>query len=445
MRSIVMCCRIAPALLVAMLFYLPQASAVTLDECIVTTLRNNPDVRAATERVQAARAAIKEAQSAYYPMLVGSTTYARTDNPPQAFMMMLNQRNVSMQSDFNNPPDTDNLALSLGVRYRLYDFGRRGLDNEMAKDGAEISQLVLRGLQNDLIHQVTRGYYSALQAGAFVAVHEESVKSLEESLRVANERVKAGGAVKTDVLNLEVQLAQAKEDLIRARNGVKLSLAALNTAIGTNLVDSANIPAKVEPPGAKPPESEDLSVIQNRPELQAARKGAEIQQTALRKARRQYMPTVNAFGSMDWNSDVSTDFERSYIVGVAAEVELFDGFRRGAAVSGASAQQRAAAAEAEKAASNLRLDLTSASIQAGEAWDRLDVARKSIDNAEEALRITQQRYQQGAADLPELLTAQVGLTGTRTRNVAALYDYWIALSNLERARGQLVGRYSKGE
>ena len=444
-KTMTVCCRIAPAILVALLSCLPGVHAVTLDECIVATLRNNPDVRAATERVQAATAAIQEARSAYYPMLVGSTTYARTDNPPQAFMMMLNQRSVSMQSDFNNPRDTDNLALSLGVKYRLYDFGRRGLDNEMAKDGAEVSRWVLRGLQNDLIHQVTRGYYTVLQAGAFVTVQEETVKTLEESLRVANERVKAGAALKTDVLNLEVQLAQATEDLIRARNGVRLSLAALNTAIGTNLAAAANVRAGGELPSAKPPESEDLSAIQNRPELQAARKGAEIQQTALQKARRQYWPTVNAFGSLDGNSDVSTDFERSYIVGVVAEVDIFDGFRRGAAVSGAKAQKRAAEAEEEKAANNLRLDLTSASIQAGDAWERLDVVRRSIGNAEEALRITQQRYQQGAADLPELLTAQVGLTGTRSRNVAALYDYWIALSNLERAKGQLVGRYSTGE
>lgn len=429
--------------LMVTLLCIPGARAVTLDECIGATLRNNPDVRGATERVQVARAAIKEVQSAYYPVLVGSTTYARTDNPPQAFMMMLNQRNVSMQSDFNNPADTDNLALSLGVKYRLYDFGRRGLDNEMAKNGAAIFQLVLRGLQNDLIHQVTRGYYSVLQASAFVTVQEESVKTLEESLRVANERLRAGGVVKTDVLNLEVQFAQAKEDLIRARNGVKLSLAALNTTIGTNLVDAANIPAKVEPPSARPPENVDVGVIQNRPELQAARKGAEIQQTALRKARRQYMPTVNAFGSMDWNSDVSTDFDRSYIVGVAVEAELFDGFRRSAVVAGATAQERAADAEVEKAAGNLRLDLVSASIQAGEAWERLDVVRKSILNAEEALRITQQRYQQGATGLSELLTAQVGLTGTRTRNVAALYDYWIALSNLDRAKGVLVQRYKE--
>ena len=165
--------RITPTILVALLSCLPGAQAVTLDECVVATLRNSPDVRAAMERVQAARAAIKEAQSAYYPNLVGSTTYARTDNPPQAFMMMLNQRNVSMQSYFNNPADTDNLAMSLGVKYRLYDFGRRGLDNEMAQRGAEVSRLVLRGLQNDLIHQVTRGYYTVLQAGAFVEVQEE--------------------------------------------------------------------------------------------------------------------------------------------------------------------------------------------------------------------------------------------------------------------------------
>lgn len=443
MKSMTLRFRLGLAVLFVLLAQLPGTFAVTLDECIVATLRNNPDVRAATERVQAARAAIKEAQSAYYPMLGSSATYARTDNPPQAFMMMLNQRSVSLQSDFNNPPDTDNLALSLGVKYRLYDFGRRGLDNAMAKAGAEVSRLVLQGLQNDLIHQVTRGYHSVLQAGAFVTVQEESVKTFLESLRVANERLKAGGAVKTDVLNLEVQLAQAKEDLIRARNGVKLSLAALNTAIGTNLADSASMDAKIDPPGVKPPDSEDMSVIQNRPELQAARKGAEIQQTALRKARREYLPTINAFGSMDWNSDVSTEFEHSYMVGAAAEVDLFDGFRRSAAVSGASARQRAAGAEAEKAANNLRLDLISASIQAGEAWERLDVIRKSIENAEESLRITQQRYQQGAADLPELLTAQMGLTGTRTRNVAALYDYLTALSNLERAKGKLVARYSQ--
>lgn len=431
------------ALFLAVLWLgLSSASAVSLAECIAAALEANPDVCAATERVQAARAAIREAQSAYYPALGGSAAYGRTDNPPQAFMMLLNQRRVSPQSDFNNPPDTDNLALSLGLRYRLIDFGRRGLDSQMAHGEAKIAKLVLRGLQNDLIHQVTRGYYAVLQAAAFVAVREESVQTLQESLRVANERLNAGGAVKTDVLNLEVQLAQAREDLIRASNSVKLALAALNTAIGRELVSATNLPARVEQPGARPPDHEDPEVIQNRPELQAAGKLAEVRQAALQRARREYLPTLNAFGSVDWDSDVSVEFEHSYFVGAALELEVFDGFRRHAAVVGARARERAVQAEARKAADNLRLDLTSASIQAGEAWERLEVVRKSIENAEEALRITQQRYRLGAADIPELLTAQVGLTGMRSRNVAALYDFLTALSNLDRARGQLVQRYA---
>lgn len=425
----------------AIFCFLIRAQAVTMDDCIAAALTDNPDVRAASEHVLAARSAMREARSAYYPMLGASAGYALTDNPPQAFMMLLNQRKGSLQSDFNNPSSTDNLALSLGAQYVLCDFGRRGLDTKMARGSADITRLVLRGLQNDLIHQITAGYYGVLQAAAFVTVQEESVQTLTESRRVAQERLQAGGAVKTDVLNLDVQLAGANDDLIRSRNGVRLALAALNTVIGIDLVSVTNMPTPVISPGGRPPESEDPAAIQNRPELQAANRMSEIQEAGYTKARRQYTPTISAFGSMDWNSAVSTDFQSSYMVGAQAQLAIFDGFRRSSAISGAAAQARAAKAGIDKAASQLRLDLTTASIKAGEAWERLETARKSIESAEEALRITRERYQSGAADIPELLTAQTGLTGTRTRNVSALYDYLTALSNLERARGALVQRH----
>jgi len=445
MKKMSISCVAGAAITLVLFSCLPCCCALTLDECIVTALRNNPNVRAATERIQAARAAIQEAQSAYYPMIGASVGYARTDNPPQAFMMLLGQRRASLQSDFNNPPDTENIALSLGLKYCLYDFGRRGFETDMARSGAEITRLVLLGLQNDLIHQVTQGYYSVLQADAFVAVREETVQTLQESLRVANELVESGAALKLDALNLEVQIAQAKDELIRSRNGVKLALAALNAAIGANLASASNMPVKVGQPHAKQAESNNLDVVQERPELQAARKMEEMRQAALAKARRDYWPTINALGSADWNSRVSFDFQHSYFVGLAAEVSLFDGFRRSAVITAAAAQERAAEAEARRTADNLRLDLTSAFLQTIEAWERFEVARKSIESADEALRITQQRYEEGAADIPALLTAQTGLTGSQARNVAALYDYLAALSNLARARGELIKRYDKDE
>ncbi|MDD5707161.1 MAG: TolC family protein [Kiritimatiellae bacterium] len=429
-------------LAVVLCWQAPTAGAVTLEECIAAALRHSPDVQAALERVSAAEAAARQAHSAYYPMLGAAAGYALTDNPPQAFMMQLNQRAFTMESDFNNPDDTDNLALSLGLKYRLCDFGRRGLDSEMAAAAANASKCVLRGLQNELIHQVTRGYYAVLQAGAFVTVREETCKTLEESLRVANERLRAGSAVKSDVLNLEVQLAQAREELIRARNGVTLALIALDTAIGVPMVKYSEIVKQAAPSAQRPPDELDQRAWQKRPELLAARQMAAVRRLAARKARRQYLPTLNAFGSLDWNSGLSSGFEDSYVAGVAAEVEIFDGFRRDASIVESDAQARVAVAEVESASNRLRLDLATAALRAEEAWERYEVARKSIESAEESLRVTQQRYQQGAADLPELLTAQTGLTGTRTRNIAALYDCLINLSNLERAQGLLVGRYA---
>jgi outer membrane protein len=419
----------------------PTGQAVTVEECIQTALENNPDARAAAYRVEAAEAAIRQAESAYYPQLTASGTYGRTDNPPQAFFMKLNQRQADMMSDFNHPDDTENYRASIGAKWRLFDGGRRALMRQMALSGTAAAQYAQQALQNELIHQVTRGYHGVLQAQAFVRVQDETVRSIEESLRVAQERFKAGAAVKVDVLNLDVQLAQAREDLIRARNAVQLAIAALNTAIGQDLVATNGLP-EVALQAIAPVLPDDASdLFEERPEYKAAQRMASIQEAGFKKARREYWPMLNAFGSLDWDTDGSSPMEHSYFAGAMAEWEIFTGFRRGASIREAKAKQYEAAANVAKAQNDLKLDAIQARLQAQEARERLDVAQRSLSSAEEALRITREQYQQGAADVTILLTAQVGLTATQSRHVAAYYDYLTALSNLERAQGKLIARY----
>lgn len=422
-------------------FLYSSASAVTLEDCIATALTDNPDAQAAARRVESARAAIREAESAYYPQLTLAGTYARTDNAGQAMFMALNQRGLDMMApgfDINNPGDTENLRASVGAKMRLLDGGQRGLYRDMAKLGTAATKAQEEAIRNELIYQVTRGYYGVLQAQAFVKVQEETVASLDENLRVANERFKAGSAVQTDVLNLEVKLAQAREDSIRAQNGAQLAIAALNTAIGQDLVPQGPLAEKERTDLTPPPVPQDAGVIEDRAELKAARLNTRIQENAWKKSKRDYFPTVSAFGSADWDSDVSADFEQSYFAGAVAEWEFFTGFRRGASTDSAKANYEAAKAQERKARDNLKLDLTQAQLAINEAWERLDVASRSVTSAEESLRITRERYQQGAADITEFLTAQVGLTATRTRNVAAYYDYLTAQANLKRAQGVLA-------
>jgi len=421
-----------------------SSHAVTLNECIMAALEESPDLQSAEARVEAAHQMLNQAKSAYYPWIDVSANYAKSDNPAQAFMMQINQRTLNMMSpdfDPNNPDATDNVRGSVTLKWRLFDSGVRASDKNMAKFGAEAAAEALAITQNQLIYEVTRGFYGVLQAQAFASVQQESVESIEESLRVATERFNAGSAVKVDVLNLETQLAAAREDLIKAQNGAQLALAALNTAIGKDLVSADNIQKPADPTDKPPPAEKDLDAAENRPEFKAAKLMTRIKKQALSKTKRAYGPSISAFASSDWDSESTSDFEQSYMAGVVAELNIFDGFRSHSAHSGALAEYESAKADEQKARNNLRLDLTQAFLKTHETWERLDVTQKSLESAEEALRITREQYEQGAADITILLTAQVGLTAMQTRNVAAQYDYLIALSNLRRAKGDLAREY----
>jgi outer membrane protein TolC len=410
---------------------------VDLDGCVAAALEANPDLQAARSRLDAARAALRETASAYYPQIGVSGNWARTDNPPQAFFMQLNQRQASLQKDFNQPDDTENQRGSAALQWRLMDGGRREADRRTARNTSESADHMLAAVRNDLVYQVNRAYYSVLKARAFVGVRTQEVASIEENLRVANERLKAGGAMRTDVLNLDVVLSQAREELIRARNGLSLAVAALNTAVGKDVLTDADVAGLDSGVKDIQPPSGLTHDIDGRPELRAAGSQSQAMDAVLDRARREYMPVLSAMGSLDWDSDDWGDFERSYFVGAVAELNLFDGFRTRSGVARARANASAARADQDKLRQALRFDLKQAVLGEQEAWERLGIAGKSMASAEEALRLTRERYRQGAADIAELMMAQVGLTATASRELAARYDYLLARSNVARACGEI--------
>lgn len=414
-----------------------EGGEVALEGCIRAALAGHPDLEAVAARAEAARAAVGEARSAYAPQLSLGANWTRTDNPPQAFFMRLNQGTASLQEDFNRPDDTENIRGSVGAQWRLLDGGRRAAGLRAAQWSSEASGFLVDAARNDLVFQVTRAYYGVLQASAMLEVRRAAVASIEESLRVTGERIKAGSALRTDGMNLEVQLSQAREDLIRAGNGRKLAIAVLNTVAGRDVWGESDTAPFAFPPPALPAPAAGERSIDGRPELAAARLQEKAAEAAVQRARRDYYPVVNLFGSADWDSEALDDFEQSYLVGASAEVNLFDGARTRSALSVARAMGRAARAMGDKVRNGLKLDLRQSLLREEESRERLGVTEKSVHSAGESLRITKERYGQGAADITELMTAQVGETATRASWVAAYYDCLVAQADVDRACGRL--------
>jgi outer membrane protein len=434
---------LATGLLAALLPLTSQAAS--LDDSIDAALQHNPGLQAAIHRVDAAEAALREAQASLYPHITLNADYALTDNPTRAFMMTLNRRAFDLQDpalDFNNPDDTDHLHLQAGVTYPLLQR-QRETARRIRAHGVDAEAHAHAAYLNHLVYLVQAGYYRALQAREHIAVRADAVTSLSESLRAARARLDAGAAVITDVLNLEVQVAQAQEEHIRARNSLELAVAALNTTIGTPLITATNLIASPDTtPPLPPPQPEQLD---HHPELRATQTLLDLRDAEIQHARRAYAPTLNAFGTYDLDSEAARDFENSYTVGLMASWEVFDGFRRPSQVAAARARQAAAAAQLIQTRQQLELDLHQAHTRARDAQERLAVASASVASAEQALAITRDQYEQGATTLADLLTAQTGATATRSRRTAAFYDYLTALANQQRAAGTLPYPTTKEE
>ncbi len=414
-----------------------------LERLIQTALQSNHGLRGMGHRVLAAQAALGQARSAWYPRLNAAASYTVTDNPPQAFMMMLNQRSLDMADpslDMNEPGATENIRLGMEAQWRLYDGVRRAR-RAGAEVGDEMASEQVLAMCNALVHEVTRGYYQVLQAQDIKAAHDAALASLLESLRVAGERFAAGSAVKTDVLNLEVQVAQARENLIRSGNGVRLAIAALNTAIGREVVAESGLPA---------PQTQAMvplmeSTIEQRPEFRLAGLQVRAAQRALAMARGARQPVVNAFGRVDWDSPDLQGPEQSYTAGVAVELPLFTGFETAGKIEEATQMLSAAEAEQSRMLSLLELELKQARLALEEAEARRQVTSRAVESAGEALRITREQYKEGAVEISVLLMAESGLTEMRMRDTMALYEHQIARSNLARATGALGLQYDLPE
>ena len=415
------------------------SGAITLDECIHTALKLNPDLEAMTFRVEAARAAHQQARSNWYPQLALSGNYTRTNNPAQAFMMALNQERLDMTApgfDPADPGNTHNIRVSLGVEYLLFDGGRSRAGEQITRHEIEISSYARDAAKNALVYEVVNGYYNVMKAEDLVTVFRKTTGSIEKSLRMARERLEHGTVVRTDVLNLQVQLAQAHEDLMQAENNFLFSIDMLNTAIGADIVK----PGKLTRPPEQPPALSDIHIgeetVSRRPELQAAVLSMQSKKLALRQSRRGYLPHMTAFGSLDVDRYPSDEFQESYIFGVRARWDIFDGFARSGAVSEARARRNESVAMLKNIRNQLELDLKEARLRVSNAGKRLDVTRTGLESAAESLRITRERYEKGAVGITELLTAQTAFTTSEARNRVAHYEFLKALANMDRATGK---------
>jgi outer membrane protein TolC len=406
----------------------------TLERALNEAFSHNPDARLARNRIAVAQAGLAQANAAFWPRVQFQSSYTRTDNPMMAFGSILNQRVYpyppSSPLNFNDVPDVDDLNTRGMVTMPLYVGGRNKAGREAAKASAEAARQDDAAVRNALGFEVARSFHTVLKTREFIRAAEAAVSSFQTNVAIANKRLEGGTLLRTDLLDLEVRLAQAREDLVHARNGNALANRALRNLLGIEgddfeIVDSA--------PSAAAPDSDDFS---GRAELAAVRHRERAAEEQARGAKAGYLPRISAFGSLDY--DYGWKFESgggSYTAGGLLQWDIWDGNLTRAKAREARANLDSAREEQRKVRLALGLEVEQARLELKAANERMTVTQQAVSQALESASLTQARFQQGAVLSTQLMDAETALVGARVRRAEAVADQRIALAALRKAVG----------
>jgi outer membrane protein len=423
----------------------PAGERLTLPQAVDLALKNNPAVKAADAYAEAVQRAVSEAKAGYYPRIDFSEGFTRSNNPVFVFSSLLTQRRFGPQNfdigTLNFPLPLDNFQTLFAARAALYDAGQTAHRVRDARLEAQVAKHGLERTSQEVIFSVVRAYLNGLLAAESVRVAEASVASTEADLSRAQTRQTQGQALSSDVLSTVVQLAQAKEELISARNGAAIAQAGLNVAMGV-LEDGPN--------HTQGPLSEaafdhgtlaerQQRALTARPDYQQSLIGKEEAANGAGMARAEFLPTVNAFGS--WEVDNETFASRggnNWTAGATLNFNLFDGGARRARLAESHARERQAEALRDQLASAIRLQVREAFLNLTAAGERVEVSRQSASQAQESLRILQNRYEAGLETITDVLSAETAHARAQRDFLNAVYDERIAFATLELATGELA-------
>jgi outer membrane protein TolC len=413
---------------------------LTLDEAVALAFEQNPDLRAAAERIGEAEARVGQATAAFFPQVSTRLSYTRTDNPAQAFAMILAQRHFSSSLDFNNPGATQDVRPEIVGALPLFRGGQDYERRAAAALGVEAARLERAAVRNALADAVIAAYYALLVGPEQVEVTRVSIEAVESALSQARARFESGVALKSDLLSLEVRLAAAREAHVRAQNAVELARAGLRLLLGLSADTPLEVAAVGIPPEPDVPATFDEALPQavaRRPEIQAAARTVAMREHEVKAERAAYLPRIDAvasYGQDDTNLELSRH-QDNWIVGATAKLDLFSGFRTAARVRAAERRLAEARQAERKARLEIERDVKTAFLTFQAARERARVTEAAITSAEEALRLVEAQYQAGTVTITRYLETEVARTDARSRAIAARYDVRRADAGLHKALG----------
>ncbi|MCP2519485.1 TolC family protein [Candidatus Aminicenantes bacterium AC-335-K20] len=410
---------------------------LTLEKSIQLAIKQNPYYLAVQKKVERAKAQLAEARSNFFPKITFNAIHTLKEKlfeiEMPSFIPGMPSRRVTI--DF-----TKDYQFTLNFTQPLFTSGKLYYSYNQAKYNLELTKEIERQARQQVIFEVKRAFFGCLLAREFVKVSREAVELAEKHLTTVKNLYEVGMASQFDLLRAEVRLANLKPQLIKAKNNYESALLGLKTILGIDINTPIELKGKLE----YEPFEIDLEqcmeiALENRPELIQLNYQEKIGEQMLKLAKVYNFPTLSIVGNYNiWGNELSLDkdkWQNYYNINLVLSIPIFSGFLTSAKIGQSKAFLKEIKLNKKALIENIKLEVRQAILKIKEAKETLESQEKNVEQAMESVRIAELNYSEGLATSLDVSSAQVALTQAKTNYTQALFDYAVALAQIEKAIG----------
>ncbi|MGB2689679.1 MAG: TolC family protein [Desulfobacterales bacterium] len=404
----------------------------TLKQTIESAIKANLGLKSSVEETAAALAVKKARRTQFFPTLSASYEYNRFDaETVTSGITAVPKEQYNFVTSFSQPIFTGFSLL------RQYDIAKLGLDRAQVKE-----QLV----RQDIILDAKNAYFQILQTQKLHDIGQKTVVQIRAQKEVADNFYQVGMTPLNDLLQAQVELANAKQELIVAKNNLDNAESNFNTLLRRPI----NTPVVLKDILDHSPFEETLEYClseaeKNRIEIKIADMEIEISQKEIQLAKKDYYPSIDLKGNYfnygtEWDVDGGEGIydPSGWNIQAVAKWNFWEWGRTSYGVKEKQSRLVQAQLQKKEIFDNIYLEVKTAYLRTHEAERAIKTVEKAIEQAKENFRINQERYKEQISTQTDVLIAQTLLSRTMTNYYNALYAFKISKATLYRSIGQEV-------
>jgi len=421
-----------------------------LDEAVRLALETSHALHASEMRREAAAAKARETDAARLPSLRFGGGYTRLSEVPPFEVSLPFPPLLGLPSKFVVSPNYYNaFALRLSLQQPLFTGFRLQSAAAMSRELERAATDETAGDRAELVYGVTAAYWNLVKALELRTVAGENLTLLRAHLRDVENFRDQGLLTMNDVLRVRTQLAGAELMDLEAQNAVQVTTVGLNSLTGQPLDAGLEptTPVEAAAPESAALEASDLrSLIQRakekRPELRAQGARVRASEAGVTAAKSGWLPQAFITGNyyhLRPNPRVMPardEFYGTWDLGVTVSFDVWNWGQTRQQVSQAEAQRAQAHDGLSLMEDQVVLDVTQAFLGLQQARQRIAAAESAVRQAEENLRVTTDRFQEGVALSRDVLDAEVLLVQAKMSRAQALADRALAAARLRKSSGE---------